>query len=399
MGRNVDFGSYDGGVWNMVFLGCNNAPASNCGKGSGAPIVNAGPTPSIAEKPFISITSSGTYKLNIPAPRSHAVSYDWSTGKQVDFSDVYVATDAKDTAATINAKLAAGRHVVLAPGIYKLEAPLQLVHDNQVLLGLGLATLVAENDEAAVIVGDVDGARVAGVILEAGPKSKNLLRWGTAGKKHPGSAANPGFLHDVFARVGGPVLSGVSADTMVEINSGHVQGDDLWLWRADHGNGGKIPIGACAAQTALAVNGDDVTMSGLAVEHTLQDMVSWKGDRGATYFFQSEYPYDVDQSWADKGYAAYHVADSVTTHQAYGVGVYHYMEYNTVNIKTGIVCPSHLEASFKSPLAVYLNGNGRMDHIINDKGDATFKNGAGAQVAWYCANGVRDTNATENILV
>jgi len=137
-------------------------------------------------------------------------------------------------------------------------------------------------------------------------------------------------------------------------------------------------------------------MYGLSVEHALGDQVVWNGERGETYFFQSEYPYDVDQTWGSKGYAAYHVADSVTTHQAYGVGVYHYMEYNTVTIKTGIVCPVQLEASFKSPLGVYLNGDGHMDHIINDKGDAV---GAGAQVHWYCANGEHGTKATEEILV
>ena len=38
----------------------------------------------------------------------------------------------------------------------------------------------------------------------------------------------------------------------------------------------------------LVVDGDDVTMYGLAVEHTLADLTSWQGERGRTYFYQSE---------------------------------------------------------------------------------------------------------------
>ena len=34
---------------------------------------------------------------------------------------------------------------------------------------------------------------------------------------------------------------------------------------------------------------------GLAVEHTLGDLTRWHGERGATYFYQSEMPYDATQ--------------------------------------------------------------------------------------------------------
>ena len=45
----------------------------------------------------------------------------------------------------------------------------------------------------------------------------------------------------------------------------------------------------------LLLQGNDVTMYGLAVEHTVQDLVVWAGARGRTYFYQSELPYDADQ--------------------------------------------------------------------------------------------------------
>ena len=59
----------------------------------------------------------------------------------MDFSTVYVAT-ANDTAKAINAKLSAGLHVVLSPGVYNLEESLLLTKDGQVLLGIGIATLI-----------------------------------------------------------------------------------------------------------------------------------------------------------------------------------------------------------------------------------------------------------------
>eukprot|EP00966_Prymnesium_polylepis_P007919 182407-Prymnesium_polylepis.1 len=43
----------------------------------------------------------------------------------------------------------------------------------------------------------------------------------------------------------------------------------------------------------LVVDGDDVTMYGLAVEHTEEDLTLLNGERGQTYFYQSELPYGV----------------------------------------------------------------------------------------------------------
>lgn len=71
----------------------------------------------------------------------------------------------------------------------------------------------------------------------------------------------------------------------------------------------------------MIVNGNDVTMYGLMVEHFLEYQTLWNGNGGRTYFYQSEIPYDVpDQaSWMShngtvNGYASYKVADTVTSH-------------------------------------------------------------------------------------
>lgn len=339
---------WDGGVWNMVFTGVDGSPPSHCGmdeaSAEGAtPVTSLASTPSIAEKPFITLDSStGKYSLMVPSLKtsSHGADFDGLAApagtKSVPFEQVYV-TAPTDSAATINAKLAAGLHVVLSPAIYHLDEPLKVETAGQVLLGLGLATLVSAKQNTLIQVGNVDGVQVAGLLLQAGPSAVGdstpapvLLQWGTGG--HAGSAAAPGLMHDLFVRVGGPdgtKANPVKAATMVHVQSGHVIGDNLWLWRADHAAGGPVSYSTNPVEHGLVVDGDDVTMYGLAVEHTTKDLTVWNGERGATYFYQSELPYGATQAeFGDAGYCGYRVAPHVKQHGGWGVGVYSFFRDN-----------------------------------------------------------------------
>jgi hypothetical protein len=161
---------------------------------------------------------------------------------------------------------------------------------------MGLATLIPTNGTPAIEVGAVDGVRVAGLLLEAGPKnSQALLLWGTTG--YAGLATNPGAISDVYARVGGTNPTGDRmATNMIQVESGNVIIDDIWLWRADHDAGGLVYNSRNPVDTGLTVNGDHVTGYGLACEHTLKDLLVWNGDFGKSYFYQSEFPYDVSQA-------------------------------------------------------------------------------------------------------
>lgn len=124
---------------------------------------------------------------------------------------------------------------------------------------------------------------------------------------------------------------------MVQINSGNVVIDDAWLWRADHSQSGKIDNSKNPVDTGLQINGDNVIGYGLACEHTLGHMLEWNGENGQTYFYQSEYPYDVTQAnYGDKKFAAYKVADNVKNHKGFGIGAYTFMRDHHVTIDTGI---------------------------------------------------------------
>uniref|UniRef100_A0A7S4SCA5 Pectate lyase superfamily protein domain-containing protein n=1 Tax=Alexandrium monilatum TaxID=311494 RepID=A0A7S4SCA5_9DINO len=385
--RNAQLGEGSaGGVWNMVYIGTEGAPEEHCSFSSKeAATVTVDSTPMVAEKPFVSVDDKGKYHLHIPLVKRDRKGIDFSWGSVVGFEKVYVARTT-DSAAAINQWLRVGFHVVLTPGIYHLEAPLFLSNNNQVLLGIGFATLIAPEGLPAVRVGNVDGVRVSGVLLEAGVGSTSaeaLLEFGDG--KHRGEAFNPSFIHDVFARVGGtndPAKAQARAKVMVKISSNFVVGDNLWLWRADHGVSGLVKHQMNPCDTGLLVTGNNVTMYGLAVEHTLKDLVQWSGEGGKTFFFQSELPYDVTQAFGDAGYVGYRVGDSVRDHEAYGVGVYHFFRDHAVTVKRGISVPTWLENSIKSPLSIYLNGKGKVEHTMNGRGSATSKDTT--QAEWIC---------------
>lgn len=77
----------------------------------------------------------------------------------------------------------------------------------------------------------------------------------------------------------------VQTDRMVTVNTGNTIIDNVWLWRADHDVNGSVYDSRNYVATGLQVNGDNVYGYGLAVEHTLGNMLEWFGNNGHTYFF------------------------------------------------------------------------------------------------------------------
>jgi len=112
--------------------------------------------------------------------------------------------------------------------------------------------------------------------------------------------------------------------------------------------------------------------------------VQWSGNRGRTYFYQSELPYDVTQAYGDAGYVGYRVNNTVEAHTAVGTGVYHFFRDYAVTVQRGIAAPDWLADSFESPLSVYLTGRGRVLHVLNDRGSPTHD---GRQAEWSCDKG------------
>lgn len=412
-------GQWNGIGWSAVFVGVESGTneehlsRSTCTReGNGGQTVVVDEAPLVAEKPFISVdpVAPSKFNLNVPHPMTNARSSSWSYNTTVyPFEQVYVTTEA-DTAADINAKLAAGLHVVVSPGIYKLNAPLKIERNDQVLLCLGLTTLLATHGNAAVeVAAGVGGVRVAGCILEAGViQSEALLQWGDRSAK---TQTEPSFIFDLFTRIGGPSFEGhkgneAKAKISIQIDSDDVVADHLWLWRGDHylddnvSTDASVPdkigitrLGELYNANGLVVTGDRVRVYNLAVEHAVEDQVVWSGEDGEVYFFQCEIPYDVDLVWANNKYVSYRVTENVTRHHAYGVGTYSYFIDFPVWMEQGFSVPPAVEDTIYYPFLVKLSqssevaeqGGSGVNTTINGKGPGVGLNGEWHQMALRCA--------------
>jgi hypothetical protein len=372
--RNSSWGSWAGANYNMVFVGDGNAPSGAAWPNPCDTVINQ--TPLSREKPFLTVDSCGNYSVFVPTLAANTQGTTWSSGpspgQSLPLSQFYIAQAASDTAATLNAALAQGKDLLFTPGVYALNDTLRVSAANTVVLGLGLATLLPQGSLPAMSVADVDGVKIAGLLFDAGTLSSPvLLELGPAGSS-ASHAGNPSSLHDLFFRVGGAAVGKTAV--CLQINSANVIADDLWIWRADHGSG--VGWTSNTAANGLVVNGDNVTVYGLAVEHFQQYQTLWNGNGGSVYFYQSEAPYDPpDQaSWmagAENGYASYKVADTVSSHQAYGVGVYCYFNVNpAVTLNNAIEVPAAglNGAMIHNMTTVSLGGVGQITQIIDGWG-------------------------------
>ncbi|GGP19405.1 coagulation factor 5/8 type domain-containing protein [Silvimonas iriomotensis] len=385
--RNDEWTSWVGGVWNMVFVGVQNAPAA--GTWPTSPYTVVAQTPVMREKPFLTIDGNGNYSVFVPALNANTTGTTWhghaAAGTSLPISQFYIAKENVDTAKTINAALAKGLNLIFTPGVYHLTDTIRVTRADTVVLGLGVATLEADTGLDAMDVADVDGVKISGLLFEAGTTSSPaLLKVGSSvtGVSH---AADPICLYDIYARIGGQIAG--KAHTAVEINANNVIGDDFWLWRADHGDIGLTTTGWTVnpAANGLVVNGDNVTMYGLAVEHFEQFQTLWNGNGGSVYFYQSEEPYDVPNQAAwmngtENGYPSYKVADTVTTHKAFGVGIYGFnfvTTDRTVSLANAIEAPQQPGVSFTNLVTVALDGNSLISNVINNTGGSNIgQNGA-----------------------
>jgi hypothetical protein len=115
-------------------------------------------------------------------------------------------------------------------------------------------------------------------------------------------------------------------------------------------------------------------MYGLFVEHYQKYEVIWNGNGGRTYFFQNEHPYDPPNqaAWMNgstRGYAAYKVADSVTSHEAWGLGSYCFFNADpSVVAERSFEVPNLAGVRFHNMVTVSLGGVGTINRVINNTG-------------------------------
>ncbi|MEV8124344.1 coagulation factor 5/8 type domain-containing protein [Streptomyces sp. NPDC085944] len=370
--RDSSVGGWLNAVWNMVFSGVEGAPAQSFPE---PPYTTLQTTPVSREKPFLYLEGD-EYRVFLPEKRTDARGVSWGNGTprgtSLPLSGFYVARPG-DSAATLNQALEQGLHLLLTPGIYHVDRTVEVKRAGTVVLGLGYATLIPDNGVTALRVADVDGVRLAGFLVDAGPvNSPTLLEIGPEGASAD-HAANPTTVQDVFVRIGGAGPG--KATTSMVVNSRHTIVDHTWVWRADHGDG--VGWETNRADYGVVVNGDDVLITGLFVEHFNKYDVQWNGERGRTVFFQNEKAYDAPdqaaiQNGSVKGYAAYKVGDDVTEHEGWGMGSYCYYNVNPSIVQHhGFAAPTRSGVRFHGLLVVSLGGQGQYECVINDTGAPT----------------------------
>ncbi|HUB23302.1 MAG TPA: glycosyl hydrolase family 28-related protein, partial [Streptosporangiaceae bacterium] len=272
--RNSDLDSWSNGVWNQVFCGSPGAPAQDFD--NGGVYTTLATCPVTEEEPFLYTDSQGNDNVFVPAVQRDSSGPAWTGGTQagtsIPLSKFFVANPGTSVL-DINIALALGKDLILTPGVYDLDQPILVNRPDTVVLGLGMATLVPQQGNAALIAVPNTGVKISGLIIDAGPVNSPVLL--SVGIPGPGNASDPDLIQDVFFRVGGAETTPVSATVSLLDNASNSILDNLWAWRADHGN--DVGWTVNKADTGLAVTGNNVTAYGLAVEHYQKNEVIWSG--------------------------------------------------------------------------------------------------------------------------
>jgi hypothetical protein len=335
------------------------------------------------EAPYLYKDASGTFDVFVPAAQRDKSGTTWGAGQtpgvSIPLDRFFVATPA-DSAAAINSAIHRGKNLLLTPGVYNVDEAIDVTRPDSVVLGLGLPTLVPTQGNAAMTVARAKGMIVSGVIFDAGPLSSPVLLQ-VGGGSHARSDAeidDPSLLSDVFFRVGGAAAG--RATTALVVGSDNTILDDIWAWRADHGNGVGWTVNT--ADTGVVIDGDNVTAYGLFVEHFQKYEVLWNGEGGTDVFFQNEMPYDVPSqaAWMEApgvdGFAAFKLADGVGGFHGYGMGSYSFFNQG-IDIfaeRAFEVPPTLPSGSLRDLLTIFLDpshGKGGILHVVNESGGSS----------------------------
>jgi len=337
--RNSEFANvnYTASGKSFVFVGVEGSPQYNTDQPS--PLIsNIDAAPTVAEKPYI-VQLNDTWHIAVPNKETQKRgASSGSSIPMIPMEDVFIAKEGDDADA-IQAGIQGKAALLLTPGIYGLSKPIVISQSNFVVLGIGMPTLVATGGLSALVVeSGATGVRVAQILVEAGTEispdaTEPLVFW----------RGDTGIASDLFARVGAFSYETdfhkrcvvTKADVMVRAEGDGLVFDNAWLWHADHDDCTEShrPVASDSAFSGngLVVNGDRFLGYGLAVEHTKHDLVSWEGEDGALFFFQSELPYYSALDFGNDGYSGFKVGYGVQNFTGHGIGVYQVFNSYSMN--------------------------------------------------------------------
>jgi hypothetical protein len=387
--RSSSLKTWNGSDDNMVFVN-NNITNINFSS-QGNTLINNIPT--MREKPYLAFSESLGYYINVPVLErglpANSGYHDTKIKAQIAVGDgtcragshVLVVRQDKSNISDIQSCLNNDGSIIFTPGFYNLQDTIYIHNSDSVILGLGIPVLHAPTNGKSIIAIDdnANGTTISGIIAEADKTSQGatLIKIGNQNAKPDDeNYNNPTLLSDLYCRIRGNLQSTTNElGNCITINKPYTIGDNLWLWRADHGD--DVSWTANPADTGLIINADNVIMYGLAVEHFEKHQVIWNGKNGVLIFFQSEEPYDVpnQEAWMDEkghnGYSAINVTANGTNFQGYGLGIYFVVKKPFApNLQSAIEIPEKSEYSNQIHHSMFwiLQNTGTFSNMVNDDG-------------------------------
>lgn len=393
--RNCGWKEWTGHGWNMVFAGLmeDSVPDQTWPE---KPYTNIDTVLKMQDKPYLVYCEEKGFLICVPGQEENTkgiLEADPDKKRYLPISDFYIAKPETDNSDTINEALRSGKHILFTPGIYSISDTIEVLGDNQILLGTGLASLRSEESCECICKVLGKGCTLAGLLFEVGNRElTSMVKIGEGVTKQISSDNSLNHevqnrepiqwtvLSDVFFRIGGAVDVETNVEHALEIHKDYVIGDNFWIWRADHGTG--VGWHKNKAENGLWVTGKNVHLYALMVEHFRKHQVIWDGEDGYMVMFQCETPYDPPSQteWMShdgrvEGYAAYVVSPHVERHLAYGIGIYSFHRDAVLNLEHAMEVPKNHQISVEHACIVMLTGNPGISHIINDVGEGVFRSG------------------------
>ena len=377
---------FKAGVWNYVL---NNAVGETSGAGDSSsknpwnkyPFTTIPHPKIINEKPRLIYNKNKQWLVN-PGDGSPSINVNeytiLSANQKTPRTNVNVSE--------LNEKIKSSKGLIIMPGVYNLDARSD-VPSGKTILGLGIPALMCESNNGCM-KSESSNIHIAGIMFDAGSKSSatnsnnTLLTVGNIGE------GDNIILQDVYCRVGRSDINmpQVSAYACVKVNANNVTGENLWLWRADHDAVEHlVPWTSDRAQYGLIVNGNNVSMNGLAVEHFQNYQTIWHGKNGQINFYQSELPYlmpnkqnnsypKVECSIPDakskeyKVCASLKITENAKNFKAYGLGIYSFFQSQSIFAEHAIEIGNTQNVEIHHVVNRWLDGmkDSGISSIIND---------------------------------
>ena len=325
---------WSNGVWNQVFAGVEGAPAQSYYPRTARRYTTLPTTPVSREKPYLYVDATGSYSVFVPSlqrelGRARPGRPGTTPGTLAAARRASSSPSRRTRSQAINNALATGKNLLLTPGVYDVDQTIKVKRADTVVLGLGIATLTrGRTASSPLTVGDVPGVDIAGVIDRRRPGQLAGAAAVGSAPEHGSNARRHQTTRPTRRRCrtcSSASAARTSARPTVEPRGQQRQRRSS----TTSGPGGPTTATASAGRStrptpASIVNGDNVTATGLFVEHYQKYNVIWNGENGTDDLLPERdavrpaEPGRLAARRRSSATPAYKVADSVKTHEALG---------------------------------------------------------------------------------